>query len=60
MTIEMEDVAEGLAKLISLYGITKLVMGAAADQHYSKYSSFHFFAKKDLLLFMPTSISTVD
>ncbi|CAM0944663.1 unnamed protein product [Alopecurus aequalis] len=36
VTIEMEDVAEGLAKLIALHGITKLVMGAAADQHYSK------------------------
>lgn len=34
--IEMDDVADGLVKLIALYGITKLVMGAAADQHYSK------------------------
>ncbi|KAG8071755.1 hypothetical protein GUJ93_ZPchr0006g44549 [Zizania palustris] len=34
--IDMDDVAQGLEKLITLHGITKLVMGAAADQHYSK------------------------
>ena len=37
--IEMDDVAEGLNQLIALHGITRLVMGAAADQHYSKYRS---------------------
>jgi hypothetical protein len=39
----MDNVATGLVKLISLHSITKLVMGAAADQHYSRYkpSVFH-------------------
>lgn len=37
LVIEMDDVAKGLLELISLHGITKLVMGAAADKHYSKY-----------------------
>ncbi|OAY75725.1 U-box domain-containing protein 33 [Ananas comosus] len=36
LVIEMDDVAKGLLELISLHGITKLVMGAAADKHYSK------------------------
>ncbi|XBI47668.1 U-box domain-containing protein 33-like [Triticum dicoccoides] len=34
--IEKDDVAKGLEELIVLHGITKLVMGAAADKHYSK------------------------
>ncbi|KAI4981002.1 hypothetical protein ZWY2020_021487 [Hordeum vulgare] len=34
--IEKDDVAKGLEELIALHGITKLVMGAAADKHYSK------------------------
>jgi hypothetical protein len=33
----MDDVAKGLEELITLHGITRLVMGAAADQHYSEY-----------------------
>lgn len=33
----MDDVARGLEELIALNGVTKLVMGAAADKHYSKY-----------------------
>ncbi|KAM3242683.1 hypothetical protein ACQJBY_054969 [Aegilops geniculata] len=37
VVIEMDDVAEGLAQLIAIHGITRLVMGAAADQHYSNY-----------------------
>ncbi|TVU28805.1 hypothetical protein EJB05_20338, partial [Eragrostis curvula] len=34
--IEMDSVAKGLDELIARHSITKLVMGAAADQHYSK------------------------
>ncbi|EEE57531.1 hypothetical protein OsJ_07848 [Oryza sativa Japonica Group] len=34
--IDMDDVAKGLEELITLHGITRLVMGAAADQHYSE------------------------
>ncbi|KAF7079675.1 hypothetical protein CFC21_083876 [Triticum aestivum] len=34
--IEKDDVAKGLEELIVLHGITRLVMGAAADKHYSK------------------------
>ncbi|KAK1661535.1 hypothetical protein QYE76_049694 [Lolium multiflorum] len=34
--IENDDVARGLEELITLHGITKLVMGAASDKYYSK------------------------
>ncbi|KAK3158674.1 hypothetical protein QOZ80_2AG0140170 [Eleusine coracana subsp. coracana] len=34
--IEMDSIAKGLDELIALHSITKLVMGAAADQHYSE------------------------
>ncbi|PKA48043.1 U-box domain-containing protein 33 [Apostasia shenzhenica] len=36
LVIEMDDVAKGIVELIAQYGITSLVMGAAADKHYSK------------------------
>ncbi|XP_072988878.1 U-box domain-containing protein 33-like isoform X1 [Typha latifolia] len=36
LVIEMDDIIKGLEELISLHGITKLVMGAAADKHYSR------------------------
>ena len=35
--IEKDDVAEGLMELIAREDITNLVVGAAADEHYSKY-----------------------
>jgi hypothetical protein len=35
--IDKDDVAKGLKELIASEGITNLVMGAAADEHYSKY-----------------------
>ncbi|TVU28820.1 hypothetical protein EJB05_20355 [Eragrostis curvula] len=34
--IDKDDVAKGLEELIALHGVTKFVMGAAADKHYSK------------------------
>ncbi|CAN6245471.1 unnamed protein product [Urochloa humidicola] len=34
--IEMDNVAKGLEELIALHNIRELVMGAAADQHFSK------------------------
>ncbi|KAL6963423.1 hypothetical protein U1Q18_043739 [Sarracenia purpurea var. burkii] len=34
--IEMHPIEEGIVELISQHGIRKLVMGAAADKHYSK------------------------
>ncbi|XP_066319052.1 U-box domain-containing protein 33-like [Miscanthus floridulus] len=34
--IDNEDVTKGLEELIALHGITRLVMGAAADKHHSK------------------------
>ncbi|XP_006647652.2 U-box domain-containing protein 33-like [Oryza brachyantha] len=34
--IVMDDIAKGLEELITLHGITRLVMGAAADQYYSE------------------------
>ncbi|CAM0944662.1 unnamed protein product [Alopecurus aequalis] len=36
IVIENDDVAKGLEELITLHGITKLVMGAVSDRHYSK------------------------
>ncbi|XP_010940488.1 U-box domain-containing protein 33 [Elaeis guineensis] len=36
LVIETDDVSKGLVELIAKHGITKLVMGAAADKHYSR------------------------
>ncbi|KAL6634887.1 hypothetical protein ACP70R_027558 [Stipagrostis hirtigluma subsp. patula] len=36
LIIDKDDVAKGLEELIVLHGVTKLVMGAAADKHYAK------------------------
>ncbi|KAG1355025.1 U-box domain-containing protein 33 [Cocos nucifera] len=36
LVIEMDNVGKGLVELIARYGIMKLVMGAAADKHYTK------------------------
>ncbi|KAL6903842.1 hypothetical protein ACP4OV_004655 [Aristida adscensionis] len=36
VTIQKDDIAEGVMELINLHRITKLVMGAAADKNYSK------------------------
>ncbi|RZR75891.1 hypothetical protein BHM03_00000473 [Ensete ventricosum] len=36
LVFENEDVTRGLVELIAQFGITKLVMGAAADKRYSK------------------------
>jgi len=34
--IQNDDIAKGIIELISLHGITKLVVGAASDKNYSK------------------------
>lgn len=34
--IEADDPAKGLIELVALHGIAKLVMGAAADKHFSR------------------------
>lgn len=36
LVIDMVDIPKGLLTLIAQHGITKLIMGAAADKHYSK------------------------
>ncbi|KAJ0967154.1 hypothetical protein J5N97_024071 [Dioscorea zingiberensis] len=36
LTIEMDDIGKGLVELVAQHRITSLVMGAAADKHYSK------------------------
>ncbi|WOL06078.1 U-box domain-containing protein 33-like [Canna indica] len=36
VVVEMDDIAKGIVELIEQLGIVKLVMGAAADKHYSK------------------------
>uniref|UniRef100_A0A1D1XQJ3 RING-type E3 ubiquitin transferase n=1 Tax=Anthurium amnicola TaxID=1678845 RepID=A0A1D1XQJ3_9ARAE len=36
LVIEMDDIAKGLLTLIAQHSITKLVMGAASDRHYSR------------------------
>jgi hypothetical protein len=37
--IETDNVAKGLEELVTLHNVTELVMGAAADRHFSKYGS---------------------
>lgn len=34
---EMDCIEKGIVELISQHGIRKLVMGAAADKHHSRY-----------------------
>ncbi|WOL18955.1 hypothetical protein Cni_G27752 [Canna indica] len=34
--IEKDDIGKGIVEAISLHGITKLIMGAAADKHYTR------------------------
>ncbi|KAM0878660.1 hypothetical protein ACQ4PT_034736 [Festuca glaucescens] len=36
LVVESDDVTQGLVKLISKHSVTALVMGAAADKHYTK------------------------
>lgn len=38
LVIENNDVAKGIMELVSLHGVSKLIMGAAADKHYSRYA----------------------
>ena len=40
--IENAHIAKGITELFSMHDVTKLVMGAAADKHYSRYAAmFH-------------------
>ncbi|VAI19655.1 unnamed protein product [Triticum turgidum subsp. durum] len=48
LVVESEDVAEGLVQLITAHHITALVMGAAADKHYSKYEIVKEFDEADI------------
>lgn len=50
----MDNVAQGLEELIILHNITELVMGAAADRHFSKYGS-----KQPNLVFLITLFSKI-
>jgi K+-sensing histidine kinase KdpD len=44
LVVENADIAGGIVELVSMHRITKLVMGAAADKHYSRYEEmFHAF-----------------
>ncbi|WVZ57562.1 hypothetical protein U9M48_007933 [Paspalum notatum var. saurae] len=36
LVIENDNVARGITELVSLHGVSKLIMGAAADKHYSR------------------------
>lgn len=36
IVIENDDIANGITELILLHGVSKLVMGAAADKQYSR------------------------
>jgi len=51
--IQNDDIAKGIIELISLHGITKLVVGAASDKNCSKYG------KKYLLLSQISSLVTI-
>ncbi|EMS46585.1 U-box domain-containing protein 33 [Triticum urartu] len=48
LVVESEDVAEGLVQLITAHHITALVMGAAADKHYTKYEIVKEFDEADI------------
>lgn len=37
VSIEMDDIGKGIIELVYHYHIKKLVMGAAANKHYSEY-----------------------
>jgi hypothetical protein len=37
--VENADISRGIVELVSTHGITKLVMGAAADKHCSRYAA---------------------
>lgn len=45
-----EDIGKGIVDLIAQRGITELVMGAAADKHYSRYASIAYSCKNPLIL----------
>ena len=47
--IQNDDIAKGIIELISLHGITKLVMGAASDKNYSKYGQNIYYCLKFLV-----------
>ncbi|CAD6211975.1 unnamed protein product [Miscanthus lutarioriparius] len=36
LVIENDNVAKGIAEIVSLHGVSKLIMGAAADKHFSR------------------------
>nr|XP_034572176.1 U-box domain-containing protein 57-like isoform X2 [Setaria viridis]TKV95083.1 hypothetical protein SEVIR_9G337400v2 [Setaria viridis] len=36
LVTENDNVAKGIVELVSLHGVSKLIMGAAADKHYSR------------------------
>lgn len=38
LVIENDDVAKGIAEIVSLRGVSKLIMVAAADKHFSRYA----------------------
>jgi len=38
LVIENNYVAKGIMELVSLHRVSKLIMGAAADKHYSRYA----------------------
>lgn len=38
LVVEKDDVGSGLIELIDVHGVRNLVMGAAADRHYTRYT----------------------
>lgn len=48
--VEMDDIGKGIVELIYQQAIKKLVMGAAADKHYSEYKTTHFWFTGHLYL----------
>lgn len=49
----MQDVGKGIVELIEQHSITKLIMGAAANTHYSEYEprTHLLFHMKNTFLF---------
>jgi hypothetical protein len=59
MVIDKDDVYKSLEEFIALHGITKLVMGAAADKHYSKYG-LHIPDDCSLFIMLPVLLKLQD
>lgn len=55
LVIERDDIEKGIVELVIQHGITNLVMGAAADKHYSKYGLNKNYYLSLIILIVPAT-----